>query len=127
MKLVELRDSIRMRVFVYNLMFNKIGAVAKVCQEIGAEIVNISNDDIHKSIEHLVDSNKPSKAGKDCEENISELLIFDGFTNDNLDDFLDAYKGTQAPPVAFKAMVTPVNLKWTPAYLYFHLKSEMGI
>lgn len=127
MKLVELRDSIRMRVFVYNLMFNKIGAVAKVCQEIGAEIVNISNDDIHKSIEHLVDSNKPSKAGKDCEENISELLIFDGFTNDNLDDFLDAYKGTQAPPVVFKAMVTPVNLKWTPAYLYFHLKSEMGI
>ena len=127
MKLVELRDSIRMKVFVHNLMFNKIGAVAKVCQEIGAEIVNISNDDIHKSIEHLVDSNKPSKAGKDCEENISELLIFDGFTNDNLDDFLDAYKGTQAPHVAFKAMVTPVNLKWSPAYLYSHLKSEMGI
>ena len=116
-----------MRVFVYNLMFNKMGAVASACRAVGAEIANISNEDIHKSIEHLVDSSKSAKPGMDCDENISELLIFDGFSSDNLDNFLDAYKGTQAPPVAFKAMVTPVNLKWTPAYLYFHLKSEMGI
>ena len=114
-----------MRVFVYNLMFNKMGAVAKACRAIGAEIVNISNDDIHKSIEHLVDPIKSARPGKDCDENITELLIFDGFNSNNLDDFLDAYKGTQAPPVVFKAMVTPVNLKWSPAYLYSHLQSEM--
>ena len=116
-----------MRVFVYNLMFNKMGAVVRACRAIGAEIVNIDNEDIHKSIEHLVDSSKNAKPGMDCDENVSELLIFDGFTSDNLDDFLDAYKGTQAPPVAFKAMVTPVNLKWSPAYLYLHLKGEIGI
>ena len=116
-----------MRVFVYNLMFNKMGAVAKACHAVGAEIANISNEDIHKSIEHLVVPSKSAKPGMDCDENISELLIFDGFSSDNLDNFLDAYKGTQASPVAFKAMVTPVNLKWSPVYLYFHLKSEMGI
>lgn len=114
-----------MRVFVYNLMFNKMGAVTRACRAIGADIVNISNDDIHKSIEHLIDSGKSSTPGMDSDENISELLIFDGFTNDSLDDFLDFYNGTQAPPVAFKAMVTPINLKWSPAYLYSHLRSEM--
>ena len=114
-----------MRVFIYNLTFNKMAALTRTCRAIGADIVNISSDDIHKSIEHLIDNSKSAKAGMDCDENISELLIFDGFNSENLDDFLDVYKGTQAPSIVFKAMVTPVNLKWSPAYLYSHLKSEI--
>lgn len=114
-----------MRVFIYNLTFNKMAALTRACKAIGADIVNISNDDIHKSIEHLIDHSKTAKPGMDCDENISELLIFDGFTRDNMDDFLDVYKGTQAPPVIFKAMVTPVNLKWSPAYLYSQLLREV--
>lgn len=114
-----------MRVFIFNLNFNKMAALTRACRSIGADIINISNDDIHKSIEYLIDHSKTAKAGMDCDEKISELLIFDGFTSENIDDFLDAYKGTQAPPIMFKAMVTPVNIKWSPAYLYSHLKDEI--
>ena len=115
-----------MRVFVYNLMFNKMGGVTRACRAIGAEIVNISGDDLHKSIEYIIGAGNNPAPGMDSDEDISELLIFEGFSSENLDDFLDAYKGTQAPTIEYKAMLTPINIKWSPAYLYSHLRSEIN-
>ena len=115
-----------MKVYVYNLMFNKIAAVSKACSVAGAELVTISKDDIHKSVEHIIGESKNPKPMKDSSDVITELMIFDGFTSDNLDVFLDAYKQTKAPTVTYKAMVTPINKKWSLTYLYSHLVEEAG-
>ncbi|MBE5914526.1 MAG: DUF3783 domain-containing protein [Pseudobutyrivibrio ruminis] len=115
-----------MRVFVYNLMFNKIAAVSKACSVVGAELVTVSKDDIHKSVEYIIGEGKTPKPMKDSNDMISELMIFEGFTSDSLDAFLDAYKQTKAPSVTYKAMVTPINKKWSLTYLYSHLVEEAG-
>ena len=115
-----------MRVFVYNLMFNKMAAASKACSAVGAELVSVSKDDIHKSIEHIIGEAKNPKPMKDSSDAITELMLFDGFTSDSLDVFLDAYKQTKAPAIVYKAMVTPINKKWSLTYLYSHLVNEAG-
>lgn len=115
-----------MKVYVYNLMFNKIAAVSKACSVAGAELVTISKDDIHKSVEHIIGESKNPKPMKDSSDVITELMLFEGFTSDSLDAFLDAYKQTKAPAVVYKAMVTPINKKWSLTYLYSHLVEEAG-
>ena len=115
-----------MKVYVYNLLFNKIAAVSKACSVVGAELVTISKDDIHKSVEYIIGEGKTPKPMKDSSDVITELMIFDGFTSDNLDVFLDAYKQTKVPTVTYKAMVTPINKKWSLTYLYSHLVEEAG-
>lgn len=114
-----------MRILVYNLMFNKMAAVTKAAGAVGAELIIIKSDDIHKSIESLFDSKKNSHPGKDSMENIKELMIFEGFSSKQMDDFLAAYNSTGIPKVLFKAMVTPINARWSPAYLYEHLIDEV--
>ncbi|MCR4830971.1 MAG: DUF3783 domain-containing protein [Pseudobutyrivibrio sp.] len=113
------------RVFVYNLKFNQIAAVNKACAAVGGSVVNIKKDDLHKSIESLIDSTKGAKAGKDALVEPTELLIFDNFSSEAMDEFLDAYNSTGVPKVIFKAAITPINRKWTPAYLYEQLKQEI--
>lgn len=115
-----------MKVYVYNLMFNKIAAVSKACSVAGAELVTISKDDIHKSVEHIIGESKNPKPMKDSSDAITELMLFEGFTSDSLDAFLDAYKQTKAPAIVYKAMVTPINKKWSLTYLYSHLVEEAG-
>jgi hypothetical protein len=115
-----------MKVYVYNLMFNKIAAVSKACSAVGAELVTVSRDDIHKSVEYIIGEAKNPKPMKDSNDMISELMLFEGFTSDSLDAFLDAYKQTKAPTVTYKAMVTPINKKWSLTYLYSHLVEEAG-
>ena len=115
-----------MKVYVYNLMFNKIAAVSKACSVAGAELVTIPKDDIHKSVEYIIGEAKNPKPMKDSSDAITELMIFDGFTSDSLDVFLDVYKQTKAPAIVYKAMVTPINKKWSLTYLYSHLVEEAG-
>ena len=113
-----------MKIYTYNIMFNKIIAVQKGADTVGATLVNISKEDLHKSIEYITGRSNSPKAGKDCEANITELLLFDGFDSKKLDAFLDAYNLTKVQPVVYKAVLTPINVKWTPAYLYEHIKHE---
>lgn len=107
-------------------MFNKIAAASKACSAVGAELVSVSKDDIHKSVEYIIGAAKNPKPMKDSNDMISELMLFEGFTSDNLDVFLDAYKQTKAPAIVYKAMVTPINKKWSLTYLYSHLVNEAG-
>ncbi len=107
-------------------MFNKIAAGSKACSVVGAELVTISKDDIHKSVESIIGESKNPKPMKDSSDVISELMLFEGFTSDSLDAFLDAYKQTKAPTVTYKAMVTSINKKWSLTYLYSHLVEEAG-
>lgn len=113
------------RVFIYNLKFNQIAAVNKACAAVGATVVNIKKEELHNSIESIIDSKKSAKAGKDGQTDPSELLIFESFTSEEMDKFLDSYNSTGVPKVIYKAAITPINSKWSPAYLYEQLQKEI--
>ena len=57
-----------------------------------------------------------------------ELIIFSGFDENSLNEFLKAYKAKGIEKVQLKAVITPYNLNWTLYDLIEHLKEEaMGV
>ena len=115
-----------MRLYIYNIMFNKLAALNKVSRDLNFEIKILESDNLHQSIEYITGKTKNVKPGKDVDCTIKELLLFDGFSDKDLDEFLALYKKTGAPAIAYKATITPINLKWSPSYLYKHLQAEIG-
>lgn len=115
-----------MKVLVYNLMFNKLAATTKACSALGAELIQIKTDQLHDSIESLTGAGPNIKPGMDGDMVPKELMVFSGFTSDDMERFLTTYNSTGIPKVIFKAMVTPINLRWSPAYLYEHLIDEVN-
>ena len=53
-----------------------------------------------------------------------EMLLFSGFTSEELDSFLSAHKEKGGPPVPLKAIVTMHNISWTAEELYQELNKE---
>lgn len=53
-----------------------------------------------------------------------EMLIFSGFSNDSLSDFLKAYRQEGIPAINLKATTTPYNLVWNSVQLHEELKRE---
>jgi len=106
-------------------MFNKIAAVTKACAAVNAQMITLKGDDIHTSIESLLAGSNQGFTPKDSQINPKELMVFEGFNDDAMETFLNTYNATGIPKVVYKAMVTPINLKWTPAYLYEHLLDEV--
>ena len=115
-----------MKIYIYNILFNKMIGVKKAAKALNAQIITISKDDLHSSIEYILGRSKANRAGKDASTNVTELLLFEDFSSENLDDFLDIYKSTGLEQILYKAVITPINMKWSPAYLYEHLKNEIG-
>ena len=52
------------------------------------------------------------------------MLLFAGFTMQDLDRFTKAYRETGLPVVPLKAMMTPTNSLWTALQLYEELSQE---
>ncbi len=53
-----------------------------------------------------------------------EMMIFCGFTNESLSDFLKAYKTEGIPGIGLKATFTPYNVGWNSMELHAELKKE---
>lgn len=52
------------------------------------------------------------------------MMVFVGFTPDDVEGFLDDLKKENLAVSALKAFLTPVNAMWTPGKLYENLSSE---
>lgn len=114
-----------MKILLYQIPFHKVAAILAGAKAIGAEVVYLKDEDLHNSIEFLMDGNRNQNPGKDSQKAVGELMIFGGFSDNDLDEFLAGYHSTNAPAVAAKAMMTPVNQRWSPAYLYAQLLNEI--
>lgn len=53
-----------------------------------------------------------------------EMLVFCGFSGDDLDLFLKLYRETGLEPVPLKAMITPHNINWSAVELFAELMEE---
>ena len=108
--------------------FKKSGII-NICQKLGIEKKDINNSDINKTILNIV-------SGKDVPQNVRsgkkapqmyclpELMIFNEFDDESLEEFLKEYKASGLEKVVLKAMVTPFNIIWSLYELAEHLKEE---
>lgn len=53
-----------------------------------------------------------------------EMMVMSGMDSRRMDEFLDAWKRAQIAPVSHKAVITPVNIFWTPPRLFAELSKE---
>lgn len=55
-----------------------------------------------------------------------EVIIFSGIPNKAIDEFMKSYRNTGLTPAKLKAVITPVNVKWTLYQLIRELADEYG-
>ena len=124
------------RILAFNLALLKRVVTKKLCDEQGAKLTIAAPSFCNVSLVELVlramageNLNVTSPAdGKDTsakeEPFTDEMLVFCGFSSDDLDAFLQGYKMTGIPRVELKAVLTQYNADWTPMKLCEELKKE---
>ena len=101
--------------------------IQQCCRSVGADYRSMVPSDATKSLGSLAGiTGIPPKAAVAAEgEQIqSEMLVFSGFDQEALDEFLDLYRTMGIEKIDYKAMVTMHNIFWTPQSLYQELKKE---
>lgn len=53
-----------------------------------------------------------------------EMLVFVGFSNEQLDEFLQSYRAAKIPPIPLKAVLTSTNVFWNSLQLHEELVRE---
>ncbi len=108
---------------------NKKSVITNICQRLGIELKTVNAGDVDKTVLFIV-------SGKDVPANVKsdvkapalytlpELILFNEFDDESLEEFLNAYKTSGLERVKLKAVVTPFNITWTLYQLVEHLKEE---
>lgn len=124
------------RILAFNLALLKRVVTKKLCDKQGAKLTIAAPSFCNVSLVELVlramageNLNMTAPAdGKDTsakeEPFTDEMLVFCGFSSDDLDAFLQGYKMTGIPRVELKAVLTQYNADWTPMKLCEELKKE---
>ncbi|MDY3251247.1 MAG: DUF3783 domain-containing protein [Candidatus Choladocola sp.] len=94
---------------------------AQLCRQLGVEVRKLKQEDLGRRVGDL--AGIVMKVGKNSPEdaqevipvgyNLPEVMIFSGFTDEALDEFLAGYRHAGIAPVGLKAVVTPYNCQWT--------------
>ncbi len=126
---------------------NKKNDILLVCQRLGVKVENIGSESLNKTLLSIFasmnnnDSEKlktnalnnfgaftlQSSKKAPALYNLPEFMIFNGFADEELDEFLHAYRAAGIPKIQLKAVVTPFNIGWTLYELIEHLKEEANI
>lgn len=116
----------------------KRAGVENVCRRIGADIRCLKAEDADNTLLSIVSGGKynlgiqtPEKKEKSILEHgkvkyaeLPELIIFQGFDDDSLQEYLKAYRETDLEKIPLKAVLTPYNMSWTLNELIEQLKEE---
>ena len=108
---------------------NKTALIRTLCHNLNVRIIKIYRPQYGETIGALAGipifrlSNQPYR-GEDFNFFSMEMMVMCGFSSDELDAFLKAYRDAGIPPVWLKATVTPHNMNWTAAQLYRELAEE---
>ena len=123
------------KVFLHLSDEDKRNRIEELCQEMGFSFAVIGTEDINRTVLELisgreVEAFRPGAGGNGSAVQapplyfLPELILFQGLSNGELEQFLASYHAAGIPPVMLKAAVTPYNLRWTIYELAEHLKEE---
>ena len=116
----------------------KRAGVENICRKIGADIRRLGSEDADRTLISIVSGGKydlglqaPEKkdnsifgAVKSGAADLPEFIIFQGFDDDSLQEYLKAYRETGLEKIPLKAVLTPYNMSWTLKELIEQLKEE---
>lgn len=119
-------DALSMTVLVYNLEKEKGMQIRTLCEKQGIEVREISPAQYLEPLGALagIQEVEPLGLSYNGPSFSDEMLIFGGFSNDSLTDFLKAYRQEGIPAISLKATVTPYNIVWNSMQLRDELKRE---
>ena len=113
---------------------DKKAGVENICRKLGISVRKLASDDAEKTLISIISGGRyelnaaPASVMQNAvkEYNIPEVIIFQGFEDDSLQEFLKAYKDTGLAKIPLKAVVTPYNIAWKLKDLSEHLIEESG-
>jgi len=119
-------------IFLHTSDQEKRKSIVALCKFLDIEVINIGYNDLNRTLGDLIEGKGASGSviseGKDdvapALYQFPELIIFSGFDNDSLDEFLKCYRDQKIEKISLKAMVTPYNIAWSIYRLTEHLKEE---
>ncbi len=113
-------------ILTFGLKKEKYLAVCAVAKKIGANVTDVARKDYGQKIGALAEIQGFSKdritySGLDF---FTEMIVFSGMNQQQMDTFLAEYKATGEQPVPLKAIITPYNISWTADTLFRELMKE---
>ena len=114
------------KLLLFNMDEKKIALIRAVCANLNVRIIQIYRPQYGETIGALAGipifrlTNQPYRG----EDFSMEMMILCGFSSEELDAFLKAYREAGIPPVWLKATVTPHNINWSAARLDRELAQE---
>lgn len=96
-------------------------SIISICKLMNIELYEIEDHMIHLKIKDLLNKKVKKRKNKSL---AMPLIVFSGFTPENIDNLLNALKNGNVPFIPLKASVTATNLKWSFEQLYEHILKE---
>ena len=114
------------KLLIFNMDESRLSLIRTFCGSQNVRIIRIYRPQYGETIGALAGipifklTNQPYRD----DDFSQEMMVMCGFTPDELDAFLKAYRDAGIPPVWLKATLTPHNMSWTAAQLYGELSQE---
>lgn len=120
--------------FFYTDHYNKDRLITQLCRQFGIGVRKLKPSDVNTPLAALVSpgmkgSSFPKEAAWTKQKApegylLPEIMIFSGFSQEFLFQFLSAYKDAGIEKISLKAMVTPYNFSWSLFSLIKELERE---
>lgn len=114
-------------ILAFGLKKEQEQGLVRVCKSAGAALKKISAAETQKTLGYLAGiQGIPAYAGgrKETVSENCEMLVFSGFSQEELYEFLAECRQTGTLLPVLKAMITMHNIFWTPGMLYGELAQE---
>lgn len=123
-------------VFFYTENYNKGRLILQLCRQLGIAAKKLKSSDINTPLVSLNSSGAKenafvkdgAKIGSKAPEGyqLPEIMIFSGFSQEYLFQFLSAYNDAGIEKISLKAMLTPYNFTWSLYELIKELEREQA-
>ena len=114
------------RIYFFHMNESRYAEYLQLCKGLGIETCIVPEQKHCLSIGHIAGiPGVSARAAEDADQRIGEeMLLLFGLDGRALNTFLAAVREAGIRPVALKAVVTPVNSRWSASRLFAELQKE---
>ncbi len=101
------------KVILFNLLNQEKGQIMKtILDQFGVDVIGIENKDLNQTVGYLFGIHGFKKAERDYKKTREEeILVFHGFSQEQMELVLDVFQGAKIPFIPYKAMTTSQNIE----------------
>ena len=101
------------KVILFNLLDQEKGQIMKtIFDQLGVDVINVNSQDLNQSVGYLFGLHGFQKVQENYEKTRDEeMLVFHGFSTEQMELVLDIFEGAKIPYLPYKAMTTSQNIE----------------